>query len=654
MVECGSYQNEEPALVVTDLRTSRPHRIRRFVVQVLIVGLAVIGLTLAVLVGPRIRENGSLSVKLKSKRVDSLMFQSITNWNEESRYAGKQSGKGYPTIREGDIVEPFTVTRFILTNKNSEEIEEDWEELKAAWTIKQIYLDGSETKLMDTMTTSTTYLDITIELIGDIRVYCEIDLLGKTMHLSRVFNVRYVRRNIRKLSDKARNNFFDAVHTVMTLSRSEGQAAYGPNFNELDFFVKIHLNNAGLKSTDKLHDGLGFVTQHVTITDAFERSLRSVDPSVSIPYWSYTEDSSMVTKMGSQVKKLWNLEIWQSGWFGNTTNSKYHTVEEGRWAYQRVTKDSTNEVHNPYGFLRSPWNMNKDPFVARVHKMEGVTYSLSNWPDCDKFYLQNYDYTSWYDWAWAISYAPHGTVHTMIGGYYHSGNLFERLSDILSDSYIESFAYSTLTIIKNLYRDMDDTDVAYPQYCSSDTPQEDCHMICPQGWLKNASGTDEFKSLISKYDWSTNISDDREQFTKFLNIFCITPFSPGEQLDSGSPVDISFWPIHPEIERLLLYKRIISPFENSEWSNPSGSTTYCLYWDSGDCEGHHAYDVTHFSIKVQDDSGEFNVKWLTNGEVYNFMNPNSLKLQYIFDAFDWNHCNEETILFAPLDWTTTA
>ena len=31
------------------------------------------------------------------------------------------------------------------------------------------------------------------------------------------------------------------------------------------------------------------------------------------------------------------------------------------------------------------------------------------------------DYDSWYAWVWEASYAPHGPVHFMIGGYTHCG-----------------------------------------------------------------------------------------------------------------------------------------------------------------------------------------------------------------------------------------
>merc|ERR1711998_255171 len=61
-----------------------------------------------------------------------------------------------------------------------------------------------------------------------------------------------------------------------------------------------------------------------------------------------------------------------------------------------------------------------------------------------------------------------------------------------------------------------------------------------------------------------------------------TAFSPGEQLEAGSPVDASFYPIHPTMERLLHYKRMVNDFDNIAWENTvtENGTVYCTQGDS--------------------------------------------------------------------------
>lgn len=59
----------------------------------------------------------------------------------------------------------------------------------------------------------------------------------------------------------------------------------------------------------------------------------------------------------------------------------------------------------------------------------------------------------------------------------------------------------------------------------------------------------------------------------------------GDQLESASPMDPSFWPIHPTIERLYSLKKLRGYFTDESW--PSiGTSSY-----GEDCTGHNADDV---------------------------------------------------------------
>ena len=76
---------------------------------------------------------------------------------------------------------------------------------------------------------------------------------------------------------------------------------------------------------------------------------------------------------------LWTTSVWSEEWFGSVSGAE-RTVQTGRFAYQRVTSDPTGTIHNSYGFLRSPWNSNKSPFVTRSHTFCGFSYNLDWWP----------------------------------------------------------------------------------------------------------------------------------------------------------------------------------------------------------------------------------------------------------------------------------
>ena len=52
----------------------------------------------------------------------------------------------------------------------------------------------------------------------------------------------------------------------------------------------------------------------------------------------------------------------------------------------------------------------------------------------------------------------------------------------------------------------------------------------------------------------------------------------GDQLEAGSPMDPSFWPIHPALDRLLHWKKIAQPFTDAGWADPDDpdATEYCM------------------------------------------------------------------------------
>ena len=66
-------------------------------------------------------------------------------------------------------------------------------------------------------------------------------------------------------------------------------------------FVVMHaFKSTGDVECDQFHEGTGFMAHHFALTVAFESSIRSVNPAVTVPYWDYTRDSATTkeTQMG--------------------------------------------------------------------------------------------------------------------------------------------------------------------------------------------------------------------------------------------------------------------------------------------------------------------------------------------------------------------
>lgn len=67
----------------------------------------------------------------------------------------------------------------------------------------------------------------------------------QTHHISEDVQVKYVKREMRSLSDDDRETFFGALETVYKTSDTDGVSKYGANFVSIDNLVKSHLTGAG-------------------------------------------------------------------------------------------------------------------------------------------------------------------------------------------------------------------------------------------------------------------------------------------------------------------------------------------------------------------------------------------------------------------------
>eukprot|EP01083_Nonionella_stella_P125129 378346_1 len=110
--------------------------------------------------------------------------------------------------------------------------------------------------------------------------------------------------------------------------------------------------------------------------------------------------------------------------------------------------------------------------------------------------------------------------------------------------------------------------------------------------------------------------------------------------------------MHPTLERLIVYKQMVQPFTDYTWD----ASTYRSDWTSEckwgltfdtDCRGHAKDDVTASKVTILDEStGEFSAKYLTNHEIMKLSKPENTKLlPYVYDDFDYSHCEAEGIIF---------
>jgi len=283
--------------------------------------------------------------------------------------------------------------------------------------------------------------------------------------------------------------------------------------------------------------------------------------------------------------------------------------------------------------------VNRSPFVTRGHKLCGASaFDFDGFPTCG-VHQQYVDqtFTTWYEWVWGASYAPHGPVHVVIGGTHNCEDDYNSLYETIGTEALSSLKSASFYTLKSAWRVHV---VECPDYCSDDTPQDECRCHCP-GIDELTSSKARFEELMLGLNLDRIVDTtqfDHESQVKMLKVLCTTGTIPGDQLEAASPVDVTFWPIHPTIDRLYQWKRLQADFDSMEWSSPGGMTKFCQL---GGCEGHHAYDVLPFDVLVQTSSNQsFTYQRLSNEEILKAANPYSGGLPYIYDNFEWPHCDE--------------
>lgn len=85
---------------------------------------------------------------------------------------------------------------------------------------------------------------------------------------------RYVRREIRSLTNTDREEVLSALHIMYTTPSRTGASKYGAAFRSGEQLVYKHLTASGTTDCDHFHDGAGIATNHAAFTLEAERSMQ--------------------------------------------------------------------------------------------------------------------------------------------------------------------------------------------------------------------------------------------------------------------------------------------------------------------------------------------------------------------------------------------
>ena len=476
--------------------------------------------------------------------------------------------------------------------------------------------------------------------------------------------VKYVRRELRSLADDDRERFLSAMRVLWSVPTVEGARQYGALYKGIEYFAQQHLRGSAEPSCDHWHDGAGVGTHHAAFTLEFEKALQAVDPAVSVAYWDYTLDT---LRHGAQFN---NSEIFGDDWFGSVARADCDSradcgtagraISRGRWAYLRLPDvgGQSELVQNARGLMRSPWNLNPSPYVSRFSSVIESRPFLTL-PGCAEF-SQCYASTSFGALMECMNGVTHGSVHINMGGVWG-----------VDAAALEAVGWTTsreqfLLIAKHLWR----TGYARcPASCGADGACACSAFVdtipgasSAKAALVSSGAMRWLEPHLSRTFLDTAAEDD-PSWQRLLDALASVG-EVGEMFTSASPLDPTFWIIHPTIERLLNRKRLVStnssslfrtdqpPFDET-WSyghnNRTASDTGVVCdWINvtaagfptcapADCIGHAADDILPFA-DLADSKPTF-----TNAEFYTFQHPLNDDLPYIYDKLDWPHCDDAAL-----------
>jgi len=229
----------------------------------------------------------------------------------------------------------------------------------------------------------------------------------------------YVRREIRSLTDADLQQTMDAMWAMWSIDEATGVEKYGDNFHNYEYLLGFHYFNAAWQESDHIHEGNGFLAQHIKMDMIFEKAIQAVDASISLPYWDYTIesaanmsvwDSPIFTEDTFGTLKMPKDYFW--GWLYKNDDLDEATISDGRWKDFSANYNTQYAALNyGYGLMRAPWNMNPS---TKLNRFTSTTKAL---PACSTHYTM-LSYTKLSDFINKAPYAPHGAVHIALGGVY--------------------------------------------------------------------------------------------------------------------------------------------------------------------------------------------------------------------------------------------
>lgn len=320
------------------------------------------------------------------------------------------------------IVEPYRPTYFDILNANID--------YTYIWYIDTFHQQENITMVTNFYSPGSQHV-----------ILCEVYNLDDSLLQTIEFKVRekYIRREIRTLNNMEIELFYQAVHIMNTVPTTVGQILYGYHYYSTDYFSRLHLYMTSDESCDHWNNGPGYIMSYMALTYMYEKSLQAINPSITIPYWDYTLESTFYTTSHSFRKsKLFspsqfgsacdsedvNLddddEVTSTSTSTSTSSDSYYCISNTSDRFRNVTILSNasqySDILNTHDILRSPWNSND---VLSITRSSYVMNIPNKWKPCGCSELSNILQFNSFSEIW-LSYSEFANrfVFDAIGGHW--------------------------------------------------------------------------------------------------------------------------------------------------------------------------------------------------------------------------------------------
>ncbi len=218
-----------------------------------------------------------------------------------------------------------------------------------------------------------------------------------------------LRKNQSSLNASEKKAFINAV---LELKQKPSRLHPGDsNFGRYDDFVEVHLNAMmpPMMSPPQpgwAHQSVVFAPWHRVLLLEFEKELQAIDPSVTIPYWDWTKDSSPKSS------------LWSANFLGGTGTGKDGKVTDGPFAgaskkWPIRVKDSPGDPDYLRRQMKADPSAKNLPSASDQSKVLGMTpYDTMPWEDAARAQKP----AAWNGFRPHLEVDLHNLVHRWIGG----------------------------------------------------------------------------------------------------------------------------------------------------------------------------------------------------------------------------------------------